>query len=85
LHGFRRRALRAGVELALKSQMLYEGSQVFVNGEAGRLRGRALARARTLADRRRLQPSEDDPQDLFERLYQWYRAGYLEIGSERSG
>jgi 50S ribosomal protein L16 3-hydroxylase len=84
LHGFRRRAVRAGVALTLKSQMLYEGSQVFINGEAARLRGRALARTQALADARRLRPGDDDPRELFEHLYRWYRAGYLQIGPESS-
>ena len=84
LHDFRRRAVRAGVTLALKSQMLYEGSQVFINGEAEQLSGRALHRVRMLADRHRLRPGNDDPQGLFEQLYRWYRAGWLEIDAQRS-
>jgi 50S ribosomal protein L16 3-hydroxylase len=86
LHAFTRRALQIGVALALKSQMLYQGADVFINGEhlrigaRGRLSRAVRARLRELADTRRLQPCREDPAALFEQLHAWYRAGYLSLG-----
>ena len=86
LHAFTRRALQTGVALALKTQMLYDGAEVFINGEdlridLGGARSRAVrARLRELADARRLQPCRADSAALFEHLYAWYRAGYLTLG-----
>jgi 50S ribosomal protein L16 3-hydroxylase len=76
-------ALRSGLALSLKTQMLYDGNAIFVNGEsvplgaAGSAARRVRARLRELADTRRLQPSPADPAELLAQLYAWYRAGYL--------
>jgi 50S ribosomal protein L16 3-hydroxylase len=89
LHVFTRRALRAGVALALKTQMLYAGSAMFINGESvpvdsgGAASRRLRARLHELADARRLQPSHEDPAALFAHLYAWYRAGYLSLSGAR--
>jgi 50S ribosomal protein L16 3-hydroxylase len=89
LHAFTRRAVRAGVALALKTQMLYAGSAIFINGESvpidsGRAAPRRLrARLHELADARWLQPSHEDPAALFAHLYAWYRAGYLSLSGAR--
>jgi 50S ribosomal protein L16 3-hydroxylase len=86
LHAFTRRALQTGVALALKSQMLYDGAEMFINGEhlridpGGRLSRAVRTRLRELADTRRLQPCREDPAALFEQLHAWYRAGYLSLG-----
>lgn len=83
LHAFAQRALRSGLALSLKTQMLYDGNAIFVNGEsvalgsAGSAARRMRARLRELADTRRLQPSPADPAELLAQLYAWYRAGYL--------
>jgi 50S ribosomal protein L16 3-hydroxylase len=71
---FGRRLRRCTVVLDLKTQMLYRGARLYVNGEeAGSPRG-----LRALADRRRalVSPARADL------LYEWYRAGYLHL--ERS-
>ena len=71
---FLRRLRRQPVALDAKTQMLYRGARLYVNGEeAGAARG-----LRTLADRRRaLVPAARG--DL---IYAWYQAGYLHL--ERS-
>lgn len=87
LHAFTRRALQTGIALALKTQMLYHGCELFINGDSLRIApGDGLSRAargrlRELADTRRLQPHREDPAALFEHLHAWYRAGYLTLGS----
>lgn len=88
LHAFTRRALRSGLALSLRTQMLYAGNVIFINGESvgvdpgGSGARRARARLRELADARRLQPSPADPAELLAQLYAWYRAGYLAPGCE---
>ena len=89
LHAFTQRAVRAGVRLELKTQMLYDGSLMFINGEsvsvdpAGAASRRLRARLRELADARCLQPAHEDPAALFAHLYAWYRAGYLSLSGAR--
>lgn len=76
---FAARAARQGVRLALKTQMLYHGRQLFINGErceAGKETARILLR---LADRRRLPPCSAVGDEAGRWLYQWYRAGYIEL------
>ncbi len=79
LHAFSRQVHRRGVRLDLKSQMLYAGTQLFINGECERLTGAAAGPLRELADRRALRASAADPAELREKLYRWYRAGYLQL------
>ena len=89
LHAFRQRALRTGVALELKTQMLYDGSAVFINGDTvfanpgGAPSRRLRARLRELADARCLQPVDGDPAELFAQLHAWYRAGYLGLRGVR--
>lgn len=76
---FSRRAARCGVALALKTQMLFHGRTIFVNGErhdAGPRAARVLSR---LADRRRLSPPLALDAEAMECLYHWYRAGYIHL------
>jgi 50S ribosomal protein L16 3-hydroxylase len=71
---FARRLRREAVALDPRTQMLYRGAQLYVNGELP-VPARGL---RALADRRRaLVPAART--DL---IYEWYRAGYLHL--ERS-
>ncbi len=85
LHAFTRRARRAGVALGLKTQMLYAGSVIFINGESvsAASGGAASRRLRELADTRSLQPDQEDPPALYAQLYAWYRAGYLSLSGAR--
>jgi 50S ribosomal protein L16 3-hydroxylase len=78
---FARKAARQGLRLSRKTQMLYAGKHVFINGEsfdAGAGDRAVLAR---LADRRRL----DGPAaamasgDVLDALHAWWEAGWLEL------
>jgi 50S ribosomal protein L16 3-hydroxylase len=75
-------AAKRGVKLSLKSQMLYRGKHVFINGESFSM-GRADKAVLTeLADARKLEPSALDTatDDVREALYTWYQDGWLELG-----
>jgi 50S ribosomal protein L16 3-hydroxylase len=81
---FTRNASRRGIALARKSQMLYRGKHVFINGEsfvAGRVDKRHLA---ALADQRYLAGPmvADASEDLQEALFTWYQDGWLMIGND---
>jgi 50S ribosomal protein L16 3-hydroxylase len=68
---FARRLRRSAVLLDAKTQMLYRGARLYVNGEeAGSPRG-----LRALADRRRALV----PAARADLIYEWYRAGYLHL------
>ena len=73
---------KRGVALSLKSQMLYRGKHVFINGESfavGRHDKRvleALANERAL-DGAALAGASDD---VVEALYTWYQDGWLVLG-----
>lgn len=79
--GFARRAGREGVRLALPTRMLFRHGVFFVNGEACPVRRRAARALRRLADQRRLPPGAVSDRESARWLYEWYRAGYLEIGT----
>jgi 50S ribosomal protein L16 3-hydroxylase len=72
---------KRGVALSLKTQMLYRGKHVFINGESFAV-GRAdkllldtLANTRTL-DGAALAGASDD---VMEALYTWYQDGWIEL------
>ncbi len=76
---FAARSARHGVRLALPTRMLFRGGTLFINGEAcpvGTPAARLLVR---LADRRRLPPLIRPDRESAHWLYQWYRAGYIEL------
>jgi 50S ribosomal protein L16 3-hydroxylase len=76
---FARRAARCGIELSGKTQMLYHGTRIFVNGERVDAGPRAAALLMRLADHRRLAPPLALDSEAASALYQWYRAGYIEL------
>jgi 50S ribosomal protein L16 3-hydroxylase len=78
---FETAAKQRGVALALRSQMLYRGARFFINGEYVEARGALAGALRQLADRRALVLPPGDRRELVQRLHQWYRAGWLVIGS----
>jgi 50S ribosomal protein L16 3-hydroxylase len=78
---FARRAAREGLRLALPSRMLYRRGIFFINGEACAAHRRARRTLRRLADRRLLPPATAIDRESARWLYQWYRAGYLELGA----
>ena len=79
------RARRDGVQLDLKSQMLYAGALFFVNGESAHVTGRARESLVELADRRSLSRVDTDRRGLATLLHEWYRAGYLQLGVKPAG
>ena len=79
---FARLGQRHGLELSLKTRILYDGQYLFVNGEAHQPMRGVGATLRELADRRSLSAAgfsklESEPVRTF--LYQCYRDGVLEI------
>jgi 50S ribosomal protein L16 3-hydroxylase len=78
------RTTARGVELDLKTLMLYRGRGFFVNGSACTTGPAAAAILRRLADRWRLEPALALNAEAARWLYQWYRAGYIRIGSKNT-
>ena len=78
---FAAQAARRGVRLAGATRMLYRSGSIYINGEAHRPGALAARRLARLADRRALPPARLDRESL-RLLYQWYRAGYIEIRDE---
>ncbi len=76
---FARMAVKHGVVLSLKSRMLFHGMTLFINGESERV---TIAERKTLmplADQRALPPQAKLSSRLLDMLYQWYRAGYVDV------
>jgi 50S ribosomal protein L16 3-hydroxylase len=72
---------KKGVQLSLKSQMLYRGKHVFINGESFAVGRADKAVLDVLANERRL-PGElaaSASDDVMEALYTWYQDGWLEL------
>nr|WP_315486554.1 cupin domain-containing protein [uncultured Undibacterium sp.] len=78
---FSQAALKYGVNLSLKTQMLYQGKHVFINGEsfsAGKVDKPALTK---LANQRSLSAEDiaDASDDVLEAFCIWYEDGWLEL------
>ncbi|TXF12347.1 cupin domain-containing protein [Pelomicrobium methylotrophicum] len=81
---FARQAAHRGVVLDIKTRMLWGRRAVYINGEAVPLERAPRQQLARLGDRRRLPPGTRlDPVTL-DVLYQWYRAGYLDLGAPKS-
>lgn len=80
LAAFARRAARAGVVLDARSQLLFHGRAFFINGECIEVAPAQARALRMLADQRTL-PAEELAEDLLALLHDWYRHGYLKLGS----
>jgi 50S ribosomal protein L16 3-hydroxylase len=76
------RAAHHGVRLALKTQMLCRGRRLFINGEHCEVDGAAARLLLRLADRRSLPPRAAIGAEAGHWLYQWYRAGYIELNGK---
>ena len=72
-------AARRGVRLTMPSQMLFQGSAVYMNGEAQRVSGATRKACITLADRRELAGPLELTPVAWDLLYGWYCAGYVEL------
>ncbi|MDP1886062.1 cupin domain-containing protein [Polaromonas sp.] len=71
---------KRGLHLSLKSQMLFVGEQIFMNGEQVIAQGAARKLLIHLADRRVLPGPLALPEAAGALLYDWYQAGYVELG-----
>lgn len=73
---------RRGVALSLKTQMLYRGKHVFINGESFAVNRADKAVLEPLANTRKLDGAAlaGASDDVVEALYTWYQDGWLELG-----
>jgi 50S ribosomal protein L16 3-hydroxylase len=78
---FAQAAAKRGVSLSRKTQMLYRGKHVFVNGESFAVGRDDKAVLHALADSRRLAGTStvDASPDVKEALYTWYQDGWLDL------
>jgi 50S ribosomal protein L16 3-hydroxylase len=76
---FARAVARRGVSLALTTRMLFRGRTMFINGESCEVNAPAMRSLARLADRRALPPLPRVDRESVQILYQWYRAGYIEV------
>jgi 50S ribosomal protein L16 3-hydroxylase len=74
-------AKKGGVVLSAKSQMLYRGTHVFINGESFAIGRADKAALVALANDRALAPAALDAasDDVIDALYAWYADGWLEL------
>jgi 50S ribosomal protein L16 3-hydroxylase len=71
-----------GLRLALPTRMLVAGADVFINGEANRATPAGRRLFAMLADARELARAMRIDEATRRLLYEWYRAGYIEVGAE---
>ena len=78
---FIEKAAKRGLALSLKSQMLYRGKHVFINGESFAVGRADKAVLDLLANTRALPGSAIDAasDDVREALYTWYQDGWIEL------
>jgi 50S ribosomal protein L16 3-hydroxylase len=79
---FAQRAARAGLRLALPTRMLTSGADVFINGESHRATRKHRQLFALLANSRRLPSPVHADEATLRLLYDWYRAGYIEVGAD---
>jgi 50S ribosomal protein L16 3-hydroxylase len=77
---FERLASTRGIELNLKSRMLTSGNTLFINGEFAKTGAPTRRTLQQLADQRFLPAQTRTDAATRALLYQWYRAGYIELG-----
>jgi 50S ribosomal protein L16 3-hydroxylase len=76
---FARRLARAEVALDARTQLLYEGTRFFLNGESLRPHARQRAVLAALADARRASGRRLAAAGLADLIYDGYRSGYLHL------
>lgn len=74
---FQKRLEKKGIDLSLKSQMLFYGKHFFMNGEQVELPESSTDLMRQLADERHLGAMSFTDRFLVKQLHEWYLAGYL--------
>ena len=78
---FAKKAIKRGICLSRKTQMLYRGKHVFINGESFNVSAADKALLSLLADRRRLDGAEvaSASEDVMEAFCTWYEDGWLHL------
>ncbi|MFZ6722976.1 JmjC domain-containing protein [Undibacterium sp. Ji49W] len=78
---FQQAAIKNGLKLSRKSQMLYKGKHVFINGESFAVGREDKTSLTQLANQRELDGSDitNISQDVLEAFCLWYEDGWLEI------
>jgi 50S ribosomal protein L16 3-hydroxylase len=77
--GFMRHARSRGIRLALKTRMLFRGDMIFINGDCVRVPPTARPVLVALADARAAVPWRGRSLHANRYVYDWYRAGYVEL------
>jgi 50S ribosomal protein L16 3-hydroxylase len=74
-------ANKRGIKLSLKTQMLYRGKHVFINGESFAVGRADKALLSALANQRCLEKDvlQDASKDVLEAFHNWYQDGWLEL------
>lgn len=78
---FSQRVERVGLRLALPTRLLVSGAEVFINGESHHATRAGRSFFATLADARRVRAPIRTDEATRRLLYDWFRAGYIEIGA----
>jgi 50S ribosomal protein L16 3-hydroxylase len=81
LERFAAKAAQKGVALSRKTQMLYRGKHVFINGESFAIGKADKTTLEALANHRALEGAElaSASDDVMDALYAWYQDGWLEL------
>ncbi|MFZ6817630.1 JmjC domain-containing protein [Undibacterium sp. Ji22W] len=81
---FTQTAIKSGVRLALKTQMLYQAKHIFINGESFNVDRDDKKTLSILANQRSLTPEEvaKASDDVLEAFCIWYEDGWLELTSK---
>ncbi len=77
---FARKLQTQGLQLDLKSRMLFDCRNIFINGEAVAVAAGDAGALRKLADDRRLAAGAHVSRAVLAHLQRWYEAGYLQPG-----
>jgi 50S ribosomal protein L16 3-hydroxylase len=80
---FTQAALKNGVSLSLRTQMLYQGKQIFINGESFNVGKADKDTLSKLANQRYLNAEDmlTASDDVLEAFCIWYEDGWLEISA----
>ena len=75
-------AAKKGLSLSRKTQMLYRGKHVFINGESFEVKRADKTQLEALANQRALDGAAlaGASEDVMDALYTWYQDGWLELG-----
>jgi 50S ribosomal protein L16 3-hydroxylase len=76
---FRQQLIHDGIQLSLKSQMLFDEQHCFINGELVKMSPDNTVLMRQLADNRSLPAGGFEDIFLIEKLHEWYLAGYVQF------